>query len=192
LFFARIKEKQKIKDINYLKRLIDGLIPLGKRMEYFLATGNLLSRTGLDLKQQAGYSIAAERLNIFRYVSHFRSVHRGQFFQTMKTSSPRKLLPDSWGFLCPVHTPDGGPIGLLLHVAEGCEILSSSPQNAGNKAQIEETLCSFGMISCRTDLHEHIGDDSYVVVLDGIVLGYINNNLVKNFIELIRKSKTNE
>ena len=191
LFLKKGKEKKKIKDINFLKRMIDGLIPLGKRMEYFLATGNLLSRTGLDLKQQVGYCIAAERLNIFRYVSHFRSVHRGQFFQTMKTSSPRKLLPDSWGFLCPVHTPDGGPIGLLLHIAEGCEILSSSPQENENKIKIEETLCSFGMISCRTDLHEHIGDDSYVVVLDGIVLGYINNNLVKNFVELIRRNKIN-
>ena len=160
-------------------------------MEYFLATGNLLSRTGLDLKQQVGYCIAAERLNIFRYVSHFRSVHRGQFFQTMKTSSPRKLLPDSWGFLCPVHTPDGGPIGLLLHLAEGCEILSSSPQSTESRIKIEETLCSFGMISCRTDLHEHIGEDSYPVVLDGIVLGYINNNLVKNFVELVRKCKIN-
>ena len=189
LFLKKGKEKKKIKDINFFKRLIDGLIPLGKRMEYFLATGNLLSRTGLDLKQQVGYCIAAERLNIFRYVSHFRSVHRGQFFQTMKTSSPRKLLPDSWGFLCPVHTPDGGPIGLLLHLAEGCEILSTSTQDKETTIKIEETLCSFGMISCRTDLHEHIGDDSYVVVLNGIVLGYINNNLVKNFVELIRKSK---
>ena len=77
LFLKRGKEKQKIKDINFLKKLIDGLIPLGKRMEYFLATGNLLTLTGLDLKQQAGSSIAVERLNIFRYVSHFRSLHRG-------------------------------------------------------------------------------------------------------------------
>ena len=109
-------------------------------MEYFLSTGNLLSRTGLDLKQQAGYSIATERLNIFRYVSHFRSVHRGQFFQSMKTSSPRKLLLDSWGFLCPVNTntPDGGPIGLLIHTAKGCEILSSAPQNNENRIKIEE------------------------------------------------------
>ena len=126
LFLKRGKERQKIKDINFLKRLIDGLVPLGKRMEYFLSTGNLLSRTGLDLKQQAGYSKAAERLNIFRYVSHFRSVHRWQFFQSMKASFQRKLLPDSMGFLCPVHTPDGGTIGLLLYLAEGCEILSST------------------------------------------------------------------
>ena len=57
----------------------------------------------------------------------------------MKTSSPRKLLPDSWGFLCPVHTPDGGPIGLLIYTAEGCEILSSVPQNNENRIKIEET-----------------------------------------------------
>ena len=35
-------------------------------MDYFLATGNLISRAGLDLKQVNGYSIVAEKLN-FRY-----------------------------------------------------------------------------------------------------------------------------
>ena len=34
----------------------------------------------------------------------------------------RKLLPDSWGFLCPVHTPDGGPCGLLNHVTTTCHM----------------------------------------------------------------------
>ena len=187
LMLKKSTNKQKIKDINTIKKIIDSIPSLGRRMEYFLATGNLLSRTGLDLKQQAGYTIAAERLNIMRYVSHFRSVHRGQFFQTMKTSSPRKLLPDSWGFLCPVHTPDGGPIGLLLHIAEGCEIISEN--NNCNKNDIEETLCNFGMIPANTDLHENSGDDSYVVVLDGILIGYIFKSLVKNFVECIRKSK---
>ena len=45
-------------------------------------------------------SIVAEKLNHWRYLSHFRSVHRGQFFTEMKTTAPRKLLPESWGFLC--------------------------------------------------------------------------------------------
>ena len=39
---------------------------------------------------------------MLRYMSHFQSVHRGQFFTTMKTTTVRKLLPESWGFLCPV------------------------------------------------------------------------------------------
>ena len=187
IMIKKSTNKQKIKDINIIKKVIDSIPSLGKRMEYFLATGNLLSRTGLDLRQQGGYTIAAERLNIMRYISHFRSVHRGQFFQTMKSSSPRKLLPDSWGFLCPVHTPDGGPIGLLLHISEGCEIISEN--NSSSKVEMEETLCSFGMIPTTTDLHEHLGDDSYVVVLDGILIGYINNSLINSFIESIRKCK---
>ena len=187
LFFKKGKDKQKAKDINWLKKIIDGLFPLGKRIEYFLATGNLLSKTGLDLKQQVGYTIAAERLNIMRYISHFRSVHRGQFFQTMKTSSPRKLLPESWGYLCPVHTPDGGPIGLLLHISEGCEIISGISDC--NKNQIECTLSSLGMIPISSDLHEHIGGNDYPVVLDGILIGYVNNDYVNNFVETVRKCK---
>lgn len=60
--------------------------------------------------QVSGYTIVAERLNFLRYLSHFRSIHRGQFFTTMKSTAVRKLLPESWGFVCPVHTPDGGTV----------------------------------------------------------------------------------
>ena len=28
------------------------------------------------------------------------------------------------GFLCPVHTPDGGPCGLLNHATAHCEVQS--------------------------------------------------------------------
>lgn len=65
----------------------------------------------------------AERINFLRYLAHFRSVHRGQFFTTMKTTAVRKLLPESWGFLCPVHTPDGSPCGLLNHLATACKVV---------------------------------------------------------------------
>jgi DNA-directed RNA polymerase I subunit RPA2 len=83
---------------------------IGKKMESFLATGNLVSSTGMDLcvaevelyayantsfrMQAAGFSIVAERLNYFRFLSHFQSVHRGQYFTNMKTTSVRKLLPE--------------------------------------------------------------------------------------------------
>ena len=38
-----------------------------------------------------------------RYMSHFQGVHRGQFFTTMKTTTVRKLLPESWVSLS--HSP---------------------------------------------------------------------------------------
>lgn len=98
-------------------------VSCGGKLATFLSTGNVTSSTGLDLMQVSGYTIVAERLNIYRYMSHFQSVHRGQFFTTMKTTAVRKLLPESWGFLCPVHTPDGSPCGLLNHLARESAIV---------------------------------------------------------------------
>lgn len=45
----------------------------------------------------SGFSIVADKLNFFRYISHFRAVHRGAFFAQMKSTEVRKLLPEAWG-----------------------------------------------------------------------------------------------
>lgn len=39
----------------------------------------------------------------------------------------RKLLGESWGFLCPVHTPDGAPCGLLLHLSQMAQPVAVPP-----------------------------------------------------------------
>lgn len=187
VFNRGAKETSKIRDINWLKKQIDSCVSIGKKMEYFLATGNVLSRTGLDLMQFGGFSIIAEKINNMRYISHFRAVHRGQFFTTMKTTQPRKLLPESWGFMCPVHTPDGTPCGLLLHLASGCELISSPPVVNVNSFSL--TLSSLGMIPISHDLNFHIGNDTYPVILDGAVIGFINDTLVQNFVTGLRKYK---
>ncbi len=73
--------------------------------------------------------VVAEKLNFFRYLSHFRSVHRGAYFAELRTTTVRKLLPESWGFMCPVHTPDGAPCGLLNHFTAACRIVTHGPHN---------------------------------------------------------------
>ena len=78
------------------------------------------------LHQNTALSVLADKLNFYRYLSHFRAVHRGAFFTTMRTSTVRKLLPEAWGFLCPVHTPDGTPCGLLNHMSALCEAVNNS------------------------------------------------------------------
>ena len=45
---------------------------LTRGLEYFLATGNLITRTGVGLMQLTGFSVIAERINQLRFVSHFR------------------------------------------------------------------------------------------------------------------------
>ena len=68
-------------------------------------------------------------------------MHRGAFFAELRTTTVRKLLPESWGFLCPVHTPDGAPCGLLNHLSSTCHI-STKIQNS--KA-LPAILVSLGM-----------------------------------------------
>lgn len=118
-----IKDLNKNPEMDIFQRIRRGfeLSPkVGTKLENLLSTGNIKSNTGLDLMQNSGYSIIAERLNNMRFWSHLRSVHRGAYFVEMKTTGVRKLLPDSWGYLCPVHTPDGTLCGLLNHLAMGC------------------------------------------------------------------------
>ncbi len=140
---------------------------IGKKVSHFLSTGNIISTTGLDLMQVSGYTIVAERLNFLRYISHYRSIHRGQFFTTMKTTTVRKLLPDSWGFLCPVHTPDGGPCGLLNHLAVKCEA-QSHPLPEKEVAKLPALLVELGVtpLSIDTPPYNHL-----TVCIDGEVIG---------------------
>lgn len=95
-------------DTEFLPRIVRKTNEnIAQRLEYFLSTGNLVSESGLDQSQTTGYTVMAEKINFYRFISHFRCVHRGAFFAQLKTTTVRKLLPESWGFLCPVHTPDG-------------------------------------------------------------------------------------
>ncbi|RKF55606.1 DNA-directed RNA polymerase I subunit RPA2 [Golovinomyces cichoracearum] len=137
---------------------------IGPALEYFLSTGNLVSPTGLDLQQVSGFTVVAEKINFLRFISHFRMVHRGSFFAQLKTTTVRKLLPESWGFLCPVHTPDGSPCGLLNHLAHRCKILTQSV----DVSTIPKLLVDLGI----KDTSSSSIKETVVVQLDGRILGW--------------------
>ncbi|KZV79356.1 putative RPA135-DNA-directed RNA polymerase I, 135 kd subunit [Exidia glandulosa HHB12029] len=85
-------------DEKYLLKIMQKVnFDVGARLSNFMATGNLVSPSGLDLQQASGFTIVAEKLNWHRYISHFRCIHRGAFFAELKTTTVRKLLPESWG-----------------------------------------------------------------------------------------------
>ncbi|KAJ6141536.1 DNA-directed RNA polymerase I subunit RPA2 [Penicillium chermesinum] len=137
---------------------------IGNALEYFLSTGNLVSPTGLDLQQTSGYTVMAEKINFYRFISHFRMIHRGSFFAQLKTTTVRKLLPKSWGFLCPVHTPDGSPCGLLNHLAHKCLIATDNLE----VSHIPKVLVQLGVQSTSSVAL----NDSVVVQLDGRIIGF--------------------
>ncbi|ORY01079.1 beta and beta-prime subunits of DNA dependent RNA-polymerase [Basidiobolus meristosporus CBS 931.73] len=153
---------------------------IGQKLQYFLATGNLISNTGLDLQQVSGYTIVAEKLNFLRYISHFRCVHRGSFFAELKTTAVRKLLGEAWGFLCPVHTPDGSPCGLLNHLAHQCKISTEFPDTS----RIPYHLASLGV--SQSLVHTTSGPKNISVQLDGKVVGWCTPELAKEVADKLR------
>ncbi|KAF2012366.1 beta and beta-prime subunits of DNA dependent RNA-polymerase [Aaosphaeria arxii CBS 175.79] len=151
---------------------------IGQAMDYFMSTGNLVSPTGLDLQQASGFTVVAEKINFYRFISHFRMVHRGAFFAQLKTTTVRKLLPESWGFLCPVHTPDGSPCGLLNHLAHKCKIATQSV----DVSAIPKLVAQLGVSNKSSASLEF----SVVVQLDGRVLGYCSPKQAKVIADTLR------
>lgn len=156
---------------------------LAGKLEYFLSTGNLVSQTGLDLSQTSGFTIVAEKINFYRFISHFRCIHRGTFFAQLKTTTVRKLLPESWGFLCPVHTPDGSPCGLLNHLAHQCQVQINQIDTSG----VEKTIIGLGLSS---NPSMAIGD-GLSIQLDGRILGYCSAKRAREISQLLRHWKVN-
>ncbi|KAK9380150.1 uncharacterized protein V2V93DRAFT_371774 [Kockiozyma suomiensis] len=152
---------------------------IGKKLNYFLSTGNLVSQSGLDLQQVSGYTVVAEKINFYRFISHFRMVHRGSFFAQLKTTTVRKLLPESWGFLCPVHTPDGSPCGLLNHLAHKCVITTE----AVDASAIPGLVRGLG-VSAPNMIGS--GPNMCCVQLDGQVLGWCSHKTAKRVADSLR------
>ena len=197
--FNKEKCSQDVTSVKYFQKQFDRFgSSIGSRIGTFLSTGNLVSSSGLDLMQVSGFTVVAERLNIFRYMSHFQAVHRGQFFTTMKTTAVRKLLPESWGFLCPVHTPDGSPCGLLNHMARDAVLvcyptvdrLPTTPHGVlrvpskehkwAVGRDLKALLVSLGVVPASAgggDGRVVLGKDAIPVAIDGEVIGGISGKI---------------
>ncbi|KAF5393051.1 hypothetical protein D9757_001185 [Collybiopsis confluens] len=157
---------------------------IGSKLSNFLATGNLISPSGLDLQQASGFTIVAEKLNWQRYISHFRCIHRGAFFAELKTTTVRKLLPEAWGFICPVHTPDGSPCGLLNHLARTCRIVTA-PLTV---AHIPHLLVKYGMSEPYSPCID--GRTNLCIQLDGRIIGWATPAVAKQLATNLRIWKT--
>ena len=179
-------------DQKWFRGVVDkigaGVGDVGKRLEYFLATGNLVSESGLDLQQTAGFTIVAERLNYWRYLSHFRSIHRGAFFAQLRTTTVRKLLPDSWGFLCPVHTPDGSPCGLLNHLTRGCAVMHKAAGRREIAEHLLPVLSRHGAVLL--PLAASLPSGSYLpILLDAQLLGRVHRDKATSLAAALRAHK---
>uniref|UniRef100_A0A2K5D6W7 DNA-directed RNA polymerase subunit beta n=1 Tax=Aotus nancymaae TaxID=37293 RepID=A0A2K5D6W7_AOTNA len=167
-----------------LMRIFTMGLDLTKPFEYLLATGNLRSKTGLGLLQESGLCVVADKLNFIRYLSHFRCVHRGSDFAKMRTTTVRRLLPESWGFLCPVHTPDGEPCGLMNHLTAVCEVVTQFVYTTS----IPALLCNLGVTPVDGAPHRPYSE-CYPVLLDGVMVGWVDKELAPGIADSLRHFK---
>ncbi|PHT60196.1 hypothetical protein CQW23_02559 [Capsicum baccatum] len=191
------KKKFELSSLADVKKAIDKNAPkqMGLAIENMLKTGRLVTQSGLDLQQRAGMTVQAERLNFLRFLSHFRAVHRGASFAGLRTTSVRKLLPESWGFLCPVHTPDGEPCGLLNHMTASCRI-TSYYDSKGNvkdffkmRMSILNVMIAIGMTPSSPKLVQAGPPELLSVLLDGRIVGYMSSDLIEKAVTHLRRLK---
>lgn len=124
-------------------------------------------------------------LFFFCLVGHYRAVHRGSYFVEMRTTEARQLLPDAWGFICPVHTPDGSPCGLLNHLTMNC-IVSGAPDTK-LVDNIPKVLADLGMAPINSGKIDY--KKYYVVILEGKIIGHVAMNDSKRIADRLRLLK---
>lgn len=191
------KKKFELSSLADVKKTIEKNAPkqMGLAVENMLKTGRLVTQSGLDLQQRAGMTVQAERLNFLRFLSHFRAVHRGTSFAGLRTTSVRKLLPESWGFLCPVHTPDGEPCGLLNHMTASCRITSYYDLKGNVKdffkmrMSILNVLIAIGMTPASPKLVQAGPPELLSVLLDGRIVGCLPSDLIEKAVTHLRRLK---
>lgn len=92
------------------------------------------------------------------------------------------------GFICPVHTPDGAPCGLLNHLSKDCTILNEIPENP---QATYHALIRLGMTPTQNIVPVPYSQ-CLEVVLDGGLVGYIGKNNAEKFAKSLRILKTQE
>jgi DNA-directed RNA polymerase I subunit RPA2 len=83
------------------------------------------------------------------------------------------------GFICPVHTPDGAPCGLLNHLAHKCRITTAAPDVSG----LPDLIISLGVTPAnRTPTIQQVS----CVQLDGRIIGWATDSLARHASQVLR------
>lgn len=97
-------------------------------LKYALATGNWKTSTSNQIFQ-VGVSQSVFRYTPTSVLSQHRRIASSSG-KDLKISGPRQLHPSTYGFICPVETPEGGNIGLINHLALTTVVTRFLPREA--------------------------------------------------------------
>ena len=130
-----------------------------------------LSTGDFGVKQSSSKVGVAQVLNRLTYassLSHSRRIST-PIDKSGKLVPPRMLHSTSWGFVCPVETPEGQSVGVVKNISYMTHITISSDIESILKSVINEDLISINNISTN-DINNNVK-----LLLNGSILGVVKN-----------------
>lgn len=154
-------------------------------LKYALATGNWGVRSSGKGNAKVGTAQVLNRLNYQSYLSHLRRINSPNDKKNSngKIIKPRKLHGTVWGYICPIETPEGQPVGLVKNMAMSAKISYNC-----NSDMVKELINSFGLVNIFKCTYE----DCYKypsVLVNGNWIGIHKKG--KEFIEKLRHARRN-
>jgi len=123
-----------ILNINNLYKILK-LSTIEGKLKQALATGNFTvqglgtsNSTSLSNATKVGVSQVLARMSYTSTVSHLRRIQT-PVEKSGKLLAPRKLHGTSWGFMCPVETPEGHSVGIVKNMAMLTSVTQNIPSN---------------------------------------------------------------
>jgi DNA-directed RNA polymerase II subunit RPB2 len=123
-----------ILNINNLYKILK-LSTIEGKLKQALATGNFTvqglgtsSSTSLSNATKVGVSQVLARMSYTSTISHLRRIQT-PVEKSGKLLAPRKLHGTSWGFVCPVETPEGHSVGIVKNMSLMTNVTQHIPSN---------------------------------------------------------------
>jgi DNA-directed RNA polymerase II subunit RPB2 len=170
-------------NINNLYKILKVSTIEGK-LKQALATGNFtvqgLGPSNASVATKMGVSQVLNRLSYLATVSHLRRIQT-PVEKSGKLLAPRKLHGTSWGFVCPVETPEGHSVGIVKSLSMMSAISQHSPS-----LTILTQLKKLDIDWVTNLQKDYKGTSIYV---NGVIVGYTEDP--SNVLKFLKNQKRN-
>ena len=161
-----------ILNINNLYKILK-LSTIEGKLKQALATGNFTvqglgtsNSTSLSNATKVGVSQVLARMSYSSTLSHLRRIQT-PVEKSGKLLAPRKLHGTSWGFVCPVETPEGHSVGIVKNMSLLTSVTQHIPSNT-----VLHFLQEVSDIEWVTTPKVYEGT---AITLNGVIVGYTRN-----------------
>lgn len=182
---GEIPRPLEILNVNNLYKILKVSTIEGK-LKQALATGNftvqgLGTTSTMSNATKVGVSQVLNRLSYSATLSHLRRIQT-PVEKSGKLLAPRKLHGSSWGYVCPVETPEGHSVGIVKAICMLSAISQHTPSSV-----VLELLESMENIQWIKNLSQRFKGHS--ITVNGVIVAYTSNPIA--IVENLRKCKRN-